>query len=154
MPRIALPPVTHVVINSGYTSRILRRSVDAFEEDWPRYDDEGDEHFDKDVPMPEFLRLRGALYLQDDVWGNGVVPLGEGYAEIHKLVTESFDRNLRAHITFKITHTEEAFQIAEMLIKLGYCAWYNMAGLYDVAYAASEDQKTCVMMLSFDNESG
>lgn len=156
MPRVNLPLVTHVVINSGYTSRILTREPADFGE-WVRYDDDGEECDDSSAEMPEFLAKRGALYLSDNVWGDGVVILGEDDKEVQKvenLVEMDFGRQLRGHIVFRINGTEEAFRIASHLIELHYCACFSLENIHDISYAVSEDSNTCIMMLSFDTESG
>lgn len=147
-----MPPVTPGVINAN--ALMLEHSVEEFEREWGQCDKYDIDSEGKDTTMAEFLRSHGELYLEDTIWGDGLVPLSKDYEEIYKLARESFQERLQGHITFKVSDLGQAFRCAEMFRKLGYCFNFEMNTIYDISYAVSADRKTCVMMLSFGTCSG
>lgn len=159
--KITISNADYVVIRSGYTSRILKKSKDDFEYWDPVEDEEGDmetkgeDSEDVKEAMTAFLRNRGCLYIHDSLWGTGFYPIGENTEEIEKVreLLEKDSPKMTGYIVFKIGSLSDAFSIASQLMKLNYCACFCHENLYDIQYL-TDDCATKMVILTYDTESG
>lgn len=126
-------PVNYIVLETGYTVRILGRLV----------------------KLSELLQEHGInadpLFIHDTVWGSGTENIGATEEELRELPS-LFD-DIDGYIVFRDNKYSDAFKLKEVLQELDYCA---MFGIQSVKYAVGKLGRRSVhfAIVEVDSESG
>jgi len=172
---IVINKIDIVVINTGYTSRLLNRTVDDLNDDWEKEyesddeeslptpdndesDDEESEEYKKRIEESQrketltYFKERGALFVHDSLWGTGLYKIDD---DVDDVFINSVMENVEGRtgiIAFKCDTLYGGMSIADQLSKIQYCAFFCLETLCEIKQV--KIQEKTVLYLEFDAESG
>ena len=134
MSIIKIESFKYLVVETGYTSRLLKE-FDQFKE---QVQVQLDEEEDQDC----------ILYIHDSIWGSGLYKISPNNEEIEK-VQKAVASERRAVVVFRCEDFGRAMCLVDVLIEQQYCACFDFTSLCGMELINGE-----ILVMKFDCESG
>lgn len=129
---VRIKQLKYVAVRTGYTARLVRHI----------------ETIKRTIREQEGC-ADPILYINDTLWGPGMIPISPNQAEITR-VRELLPRDASdGVIVLQCSNVGDAFRRVRILTQFNHCAYFNMEALYQMDYVHGE-----ILVLYFDCESG
>ncbi len=141
---------THLCLHTGYTSRILIKHPEEFDD--PTWPETNPEEYDED-DMKKFLNNRGALFIHDSGSGDGLYPISDNDDEINtvKKILEIGGVD-SGYIVFDIVDID-VFCIMKNMIGLEYCANFSLSNIVESFHLIERNRGFDIFVIRFDTDS-